>query len=346
MKEIILLIEDEIELQQNLKEILEYNGYSLLVADNGQDALLKIENQKIDLILCDIMMPKMDGMQFLKIIREHSKFENTPFIFLSAKARKEDKINALLEGANDYLVKPVSSRIMLNAIHSALKNKVKGQEYEILSAESGIELSYKSPHLKTDSPLSSLIDCLYLQKKALDSDDRNEVSKLNKEAINRAFWLQTSLIKIPLIENSKDCVPQQVSVNLAEFLKDQLHNLERSRFSLSVDHFARISFDPIHLSFICKEIIENAYKFSLPENPIIVEFVNNELIINNKQNTLNPTDKIEIRAFSNDRREQSAVQGLGIGLYLVNNYCVLNRANLECMVNFNAEFVVKIKFSY
>jgi two-component system, sensor histidine kinase and response regulator len=67
MKKRILLIEDEIELQQNLKEILEYHDFFVFTADNGIEAL-KIKDQKIDLILCDIMMPEMDGYQFLSVL--------------------------------------------------------------------------------------------------------------------------------------------------------------------------------------------------------------------------------------------------------------------------------------
>jgi len=123
MKEKILLIEDEVELQQNLKEILEYKGFDVFTADNGQDALIKIENQKIDVILCDIMMPILDGFQFLKIIRNQGRFQQTPFIFLSAKASEEDKAQGLLEGSDDYLTKPISARILMDTIFEVLEKK-------------------------------------------------------------------------------------------------------------------------------------------------------------------------------------------------------------------------------
>lgn len=86
MRETIFLIEDEVELQQNLKDILEFNGFSVLTADNGQNALLKIENKEVDVILFDNMMPVPDGYQFLKIIRNQERFQHLPFIFLSAKS--------------------------------------------------------------------------------------------------------------------------------------------------------------------------------------------------------------------------------------------------------------------
>ena len=136
MRETIFLIEDEVELQQNLKVILEYNGFSVLTADNGQDALLKIKNQEVDLILCDIMMPVLDGYQFLEIIRNQERFQHLPFIFLSARASEEDKSKGLQEGADDYLIKPIPARVLLNSIFGVLDKKKR--EFEAFSKkESG-----------------------------------------------------------------------------------------------------------------------------------------------------------------------------------------------------------------
>lgn len=123
MKETIFLIEDEIELQQNLREILEYNGFYVVTADNGHDALLKIENQKVDLILCDIMMPVLDGYQFLKIIQNQERFQDIPFIFLSAKASEIDKSKGLEAGADGYLTKPIPAKVLLNSIVGILEKR-------------------------------------------------------------------------------------------------------------------------------------------------------------------------------------------------------------------------------
>lgn len=123
MKERILLIEDEIELQQNLKEILEYHNFSVLTADNGIQAIFKIEDQKVDLIICDIMMPEMDGYEFLKIFRTEEKHQQIPFIFLSAKVSTEDKEKGIQAGADDYLTKPISAKLLLNSIFGNLEKK-------------------------------------------------------------------------------------------------------------------------------------------------------------------------------------------------------------------------------
>jgi two-component system sensor histidine kinase/response regulator len=125
MRETIFLIEGEVELQQNLKEILEYNGFSVLTADNGQDALLKIENQEVDVILCDIMIPVRNGYQFLEIIRNQERFHHLPFIFLSARGSEEDKLKGLQEGAGDYLIKPIPAMVLLNSIFGVLDKKKK-----------------------------------------------------------------------------------------------------------------------------------------------------------------------------------------------------------------------------
>jgi two-component system, sensor histidine kinase and response regulator len=123
MKETILLIEDEIELQQNLKEILEFSDFVILTADNGKEGLEKLEVEKIDLIICDIMMPVMDGFQFLAEFKKLDRFRHIPFIFLSARASREDRAKGLSEGADDYLTKPISARMLVNSVIAALDKK-------------------------------------------------------------------------------------------------------------------------------------------------------------------------------------------------------------------------------
>jgi len=125
MNKTILLVEDEIELQQNLKEILEFHGFSILTANNGYEATLKLGSSGVDLILCDVMMPIMDGYEFLKIVRSQLDYEQIPFMFLSAKARENDKEKAFAEGAVEYLVKPISARVLLNSVFEALNSKKK-----------------------------------------------------------------------------------------------------------------------------------------------------------------------------------------------------------------------------
>ena len=180
MKETLLLIEDEIELQQNLKEILEYNGFRLLTADHGEDAISKLNDHEIDLIICDIMMPIMDGFQFLEFIRTQEKFLNKPFIFLSAKARKEDKERGLALGADNYLTKPISARLLLNAVFSALNNR-KEKELQGSSVLTRYAESKSSTvNDQSENLIRILVHHLEIQREAIHKNDWDEVLRQNE----------------------------------------------------------------------------------------------------------------------------------------------------------------------
>ena len=123
-KKLILIIEDNLEIREGTAEILELTGgYNVLTADNGKIGVdLAIKHQP-DLILCDIMMPELDGYGVLYML---NKFDNTmhiPFIFLTAKSERHDMRKAMEMGADDYLVKPFDDIELLNAIESRLKKR-------------------------------------------------------------------------------------------------------------------------------------------------------------------------------------------------------------------------------
>ena len=108
MNELILVVEDNVDILDNIKIMLELNGYDTITATNGKEALLKLAklSRPPDVIVSDILMPKMDGYTFFKEISKNNLWFNTPFIFLSAKATPEDVKLGKLLGADDYITKP------------------------------------------------------------------------------------------------------------------------------------------------------------------------------------------------------------------------------------------------
>lgn len=115
----ILLVEDDEALRFIVKDNLEQNNYRVEVAEDGQIALELFGGQTFDLIILDVMLPKIDGFQVAKTIRKHN--EQVPIIFLTARSMTEDKINALTIGADDYIPKPFSMEELLLKIKIFLK---------------------------------------------------------------------------------------------------------------------------------------------------------------------------------------------------------------------------------
>ena len=121
----ILVIEDQPDMRDNITTILEMENYAVLSAADGRTGLNLARDEKPDLILCDIMMPVMDGLAVLQALRADRTVAGTPFIFLTAKGEKQDLREGMNLGADDYLAKPVSATDLLSAISARLEREEK-----------------------------------------------------------------------------------------------------------------------------------------------------------------------------------------------------------------------------
>lgn len=117
----ILIIEDNLEVRENLEEILELYGYEVDSAEDGTIGVEKALSNPPDLILCDVMMPKLDGFGVLNILSKKSKTADIPFIFLTAKAEKSDFRRGMNLGADDYITKPFYKDELLAVLETRLK---------------------------------------------------------------------------------------------------------------------------------------------------------------------------------------------------------------------------------
>lgn len=127
----LLLVEDSLQLNKALSTVLKRNSFVVDSAFDGEEALLFLDQYKYDVIILDIMLPKVNGLEVLKTAR--SKKINTPIIMLTAKSTTEDKITGLDLGADDYLPKPFVVDELLARIRALLRRKPAYDEAEILS---------------------------------------------------------------------------------------------------------------------------------------------------------------------------------------------------------------------
>lgn len=122
----ILIVEDSVDIHNLIKEVLEKEGYNVLDSYSGTEALMVLEKEKVDLILLDLMLPGLNGEEIIK------KVTNIPIIVISAKISPEDKVNALLDGANDYITKPFNTLELLARINVQLRlNKYNSENKEL-----------------------------------------------------------------------------------------------------------------------------------------------------------------------------------------------------------------------
>ncbi|WP_395626152.1 response regulator [Daejeonella sp.] len=112
----ILLVEDELALRETLEEILSLNNFDVFIAASGEEALELAPKINPDLIICDILMPGITGIELIEKVHQQAQFKNTPFLFLSALVSEEDQNNGLAAGAKGYITKPFKASDLIKEI--------------------------------------------------------------------------------------------------------------------------------------------------------------------------------------------------------------------------------------
>ena len=117
----ILVIDDNKDIRENTAEILDLAGYKTFMAENGKSGVEIALKEKPSIIICDIMMPELDGYGVLHLLRKNPETQNIPFIFLTAKTERSDFRKGMEMGADDYITKPFEDIELLNAVEIRLK---------------------------------------------------------------------------------------------------------------------------------------------------------------------------------------------------------------------------------
>ncbi|MGB3532279.1 MAG: response regulator [Microcoleaceae cyanobacterium] len=172
----ILVIEDEEDIRENIEDILELSEYQAIAAENGKIGLILALSHSPDLIICDIMMPELDGYGVVKALREQPETENIPVIFLTAKVEHSDRRMGMELGADDYLTKPFLPQELLKAIEVRLKRQAMYQS-QIQTAQ----------HQTKDSQKEA-------QKIQLDLDKRQQMLDVKDKLLNNLIEELTSPI--------------------------------------------------------------------------------------------------------------------------------------------------------
>ncbi len=117
----ILVVDDEVDLVETIRFPLESEGFTVLVSYNGEDALNQARTENPDLILLDIMLPKLDGYKVCRLLKFDERYRNIPILMLTAKTQEKDKAIGLETGADEYITKPFEMDELLEKVKAYLK---------------------------------------------------------------------------------------------------------------------------------------------------------------------------------------------------------------------------------
>jgi DNA-binding NarL/FixJ family response regulator len=133
----LLLIDDDPNLILLVKDYLEFRGYEVITAENGQEALEILQQDTPDMIICDVMMPQMDGYTLVEHVRKDPRTSWIPVLFLSAKGQSQDRVKGLNTGADVYMVKPFEPEELVAQVESSLKQASRILQHQSKGADSG-----------------------------------------------------------------------------------------------------------------------------------------------------------------------------------------------------------------
>ena len=354
MSKKILVLEDDFNILNNIVELLESEKYEVCSVSNGREGIDILKNYKPDLILCDIMMPQINGIEFYKLIKANYDTKLIPFIFLTAKTDLTSIREGLSLGADDYITKPFLAEDLLKTIEIRLTRQSEfNDQFESLVKNINMYI----PH-ELRTPLVAIIGFSKLMLADLATMEKSEIKEMTERVLWSAHRLHNRIEKFITYSDLN------LSINNS-FIdpKSRLSNLNDDLFSKMISgHYficdrissIKLSLEPVtlripvlHLEILLREVIENAAKFSPYNSEIMVNGVVKDqdyfITIKDRGIGLNCEEIKKIGIFQQFSREVYSQDGNGLGLAIAKRIVDMNNGEIVIESEKNNYTIVKIK---
>lgn len=332
----ILVIEDDTAIRDTVTDILEFAGYTVLKASNGIIGLEVAQTELPDLILCDIMLPGLDGYGVKLALNNAPQVSSIPFIFITARAAREDVRQGMTLGADDYLTKPFSSRELLDVVATRIARYQQIAVSRVTDLESLREyINLTLPH-ELRTPLTSILGYLAMARDGvgtLDSEAMRDMLDRTERSAMRLHHLVERYVayaQLRLISTNPEVIAALREVGedmplglLLRHVADGQAEMTGRRADLEIDLQAGSAvIVGEHFERLVTVLLENAFKFSEPGTPITVisraQPPSYLITIRDRGRGMTAEQIRQVGANVQFERRTYEQQGVGLGLAIAN----------------------------
>ncbi len=326
MKHSVLIVEDDEIIRENIKEYLEINGFNVFESENGKEGLSIAKDSSPDVIVSDIMMPGMNGIEMISELKKDTNTSLIPVILITAKVESKDVREGMTVGADDYITKPFDLEDLLHAVNTQIAKKNKIHDHIHLEYTKSFEHWKNIANHELFTPINVIQNVYHLMSNQSNVDDELDgIFKLSVTRLKRTISNLLLLSGVFQIESNFKYTSvfdfrRQIDAIIADIL-DTEKELIPTKFEINYN-LPEYFFMKEYFYLIIKEILDNANKFSKPGTNVKVDISieNDEFVfITTNQNKIDNSIPINNkRAFTQVERDSYEQQGLGLGLYIIN----------------------------
>lgn len=344
----ILVIEDDSGIRDSICQILETEGYRVVSAENGSLGVKLAFEAEPDIILCDVVMPEMDGYAVIQKIRSNPSTDTTPFVFLTGKSDPVEIRKGMNLGADDYLYKPFTVDELISAVRMRIKkNETLMQRTEKKMNELRDSIGFSLPH-ELNTPLAAILGFAETIQSDIDMLGTEDVKEMAGYIIDSAGRLRATIKKFLMFthlqiisENpeEKKRLQQRTCPVSVQTIQSMLRNCNkkylREKDVVADIEAAEIAVQYDYLLVILTEILDNAFKFSVPGEKVYISGSRDSgryrLSIRDEGAGMTREQIENMGAFVQFNRTKQEQQGSGLGLA---------SAKMAAEI-FNTEFILK-----
>lgn len=346
MSKHILVIEDEQSVRQNTLEMLSMEGFDVEGAANGRIGVELARDHLPDLIICDIMMPEMDGYAVLKSLREDESTALIPFIFLTARSERSDMRRGMNEGADDFLTKPFTVSELMQAVHARLDrgSAIDGATERRLDTLRH-NILFSLPH-ELRTPLTSILgfsEVLMMDGEMMTGEEvivmathiNKGAVRLTRLAENYLMYAQTEILRLdPNHTNELPLYEVSSVLGTVQYMADTIAERCNRAPDLNVQvEDASVRMMDEYLKKVIEELLDNAFKFSQAGQSVeVIGGVDGgryRLSVRDHGRGMTPEQISQIGGYMQFERGYYEQQGLGLGLAIVGRLVDLHDGTIQ-----------------